>query len=158
MSTAGGQGNVASSGSVEPASTLPWKRSPLLLKITTATAPAFFAFLILSWKVSAAAPAGPPRLISAIFPLTDAGKSVTSPNPQKTYGPLKLLSGSSSNATMRIGVAPCGVTEPNVSPLPRIQVERTSTPGGASAPGGPKFENVACVERPSTAAMATTPS
>src|ERR1041385_8031834 len=84
MSTAGGQGNVASSGSVEPASTLPWKRSPLLLKITTATAPAFFAFLILSWKVSAAAPAGPPRLISAIFPLTDAGKSVTSPNPQKT--------------------------------------------------------------------------
>src|SRR5205823_14431685 len=99
-----------------------------------------------------------PRLMSAIFPFTDAGKSLAPPVAQKTYGPLNAMVGENSSGSERKDAESAGVTEPNVSPLPMGNVDSTSTPGAASITWGPMFENVATFDALSTAATAMTPS
>src|SRR5947207_5898717 len=99
------------------------------LKMTTPVAPAVTALRTFSLNCSV------PRLISAILPLTDAGKSAGLPMPQKTYGPVSspCFDPSSPPPSM---YDPFDVTYA-FSPAPTMYVDKTFVPGAVSASSGP---------------------
>src|ERR1041385_229666 len=116
----------------------------------TADAPAACAFFAFVAKVTS------PRWISAMWPLTDAGKSAAVlPRPQLTKVSVVVPNGEPETPDA-VSVPLLAVTVA-ICPIPRGTVERTLTPGAAIATSGPKFEKSAMVDVESTAATATTP-
>src|SRR5436190_10953932 len=96
-----------------------------------------------------------PRLITAMLPFTDAGKSFGRPKPQRTYVPLASPSGEPFN-----GNASRTVLAPSVMSVARTSpsgiVERTPTPG-ATTDRDPRFSHTAAVPFVSSAPIGMTP-
>src|SRR6266498_411510 len=117
----------------------------------TAEAPAACAFFTLVAKVTS------PRLMSATFPFTDAGKSLlVLPRAQSTNFPVSVPSGEPLSGTAAI-VLPALVATYESEPVPRGTVERTPTPRAEMPTSGPMLEKSATLLVESTAATAMTP-
>src|SRR5258706_1229999 len=122
----------------------------------TADAPAALAFLVLVAKVTDD-PSALPRLITAILPFTDDGKSaLVAPNAQSTNLLVTLPKAEPVNAADASCAPMSGWTNARL-PVPTRRVESTSTPGAAIATSGPTFEKLATLYVESTAATAMTP-
>src|SRR2546423_1262479 len=117
----------------------------------TAVAPAVCAFFAFVANVTS------PRLIRAMLPFTDAGKSLAVlPSPQSTKVPVSEANGEPVRG-LAVSVAPALVVTEPIAPVPRGTVESTSTPGAEMATSGPTFEKSATLASESTAATAMTP-
>src|SRR5213075_2529535 len=94
------------------------------------------------------APCALPREISAIFPVTVAGKSVAlAPKPQKTVAPLSAGGGQSvSPAELLIAGSVAAKVRPSSARRRGLmKVERLSTPGATTFRPEPRCEKVATV-------------